>query len=337
MGKGIAVSKDLRSRILRAFQDGEKQAAIARRFSLIPSTVSRIISYFNERDHLDTITKSGRPRKTHVRTDRLIKRISENDPWKSGPQIKAEVPDINISCRTIQRRLVEAKLYSRRPAKKPLISARNKAARLAFARRHIDWTAADWKKVLFSDETRYNIFNSDGMRRVRRPVNQRFNHKYVTPTIKHGKGSVVLWACFSSGGIGPLHFIDGIMDRFMYRNIMENVMLPFAEWEMPLRFIFQHDNDPKHTSNHVQEWFRQNNIRVLDWPAQSPDLNPIENLWEEVERRIRTELFPNKQALMNKISEVWRNLPLSVLENLINSMPRRCGKVIANNGYAIGY
>lgn len=143
MGKGVDVSKHLRSRILRAFQDGVKQAGSARRFSLVPSTVSRIISYFNERNNLNTIPKLGRPRKMTAHKDRLIKRISVNDPWKFGPQIKVEIPHINISSRTIQRRLVDARLYSRRPAKKPLISARNRAARLAFARRHINWTAAD--------------------------------------------------------------------------------------------------------------------------------------------------------------------------------------------------
>ncbi|MCM0158344.1 transposase [Candidatus Nardonella dryophthoridicola] len=114
-------------------------------------------------------------------------------------------------------------------------------------------------------------------------------------------------------------------------------MLPYAEWEMPLRFVFQQDNDPKHTSRLVQEWFQENNVQVLQWPAQSPDLNPIENLWEEVERQIRTMTFPNKQTLIDKINEVWTNMPIVIIQNLISSMPRRCQKVIANNGYPINY
>jgi hypothetical protein len=117
--------------------------------------------------------------------DRRIKRMSQNDPWLSAPRIIAEIPEILVSPRTIQRRLIQAKLFSRRPVKKPLVSRRNRLARLAFARQHINWTIHDWKKVLFSDETRYKMYNSDGMKR---PVNTRFNPKYVTPTIKHGGG-----------------------------------------------------------------------------------------------------------------------------------------------------
>jgi hypothetical protein len=120
------------------------------------------------------------------------------------------------------------------------------------------------------------------------------------------------------------------MYRFVYRDILHNVMLPYAEWEMPLRFVFQHDNDPKHTARLVQEWFQNNNVEILQWPAQSPDFNPIENLWDEVERRIRTTRFPNTQALLEKINEVWANLPDNTIQNLISSMPRRCRAIINN-------
>jgi hypothetical protein len=199
--------------------------------------------------------------------DRRIKRMSQNDPWLPAPRIIAEIPEMLVSPRTIQRRLIQAKLFSRRPVKKPLVSRRNRLARLAFAREHINWTIHDWKKVLFSGETRYKMYSSDGMKRVTRPVNHqntRFNLKYATPTIKHEGGSVFLSGCFSWNGVGPLHRIEGIIDRyFVYRDILQNVMLPYAEWEMPLRFVFQHDNDPKHTTRLVQEWFHNNNAEIL--------------------------------------------------------------------------
>lgn len=337
MPKGKPICLEVKRMVVTAFLEGKNVDSISRQFVLPSYTVSKIISRYRERGHIEKMPKSGRPRKTTFWMDRRIKRISQRDPWLSGPRIVAEIPELDVSPRTVQRRLVEAKLYSRRPAKKPLVSERNRRARLEFARLHLHWTVQDWKKILFSDETRYKIFNSDGMRRVRRPINKRFHPKYVTPTIKHGKGSVFLWGCFSWGGVGPLHFIDGIMDRLVYRDILQNVMLPYAEWEMPLRFVFQQDNDPKHTSRLVQNWFDENNVQVLQWPAQSPDLNPIENLWEEVERGIPTTNFPNKQSLIDKINEVWTNLPIITTQNLISSMPRRCQKVISNNGYPINY
>jgi hypothetical protein len=275
MPKGVNTSKQLKERVLEAFHNGELQAEISRRFVIPRYTVCRILQNSKEREHLDDILKTGRPRKSSLTTDRLIKRISQNDPWKSAPHIKSEIENFNLSTRSVQRRLVEAKLFGRRPARKPLISKKNKTARLELATEHVGWNREDWQKILFSDETKYDLFKSDGTRWVRRPMNERFNEKYIAPTVKHGGGNVMLWGCFSYHGVGPLQFIDGNMDRFHYRDILNRVMLPYAEWNMPLRFVFQHDNDPKHASLLVREWLQENLIRVMMWPSQSPDLNPI--------------------------------------------------------------
>jgi hypothetical protein len=163
-------------------------------------------------------------------------------------------------------------------------------------------------------------------------MNERFNEKYIAPTVKHDGGNVMLWGCFSHHGVGPLQFIDCNMDRFHYRDILNRVMLPYAEWNIPLRFVFQHDNDPKHASLLVREWLQENLIRVMKWPSQSADLNPIEHLWEEVERRIRCQNFRNKNELMIKRQEVWNEIPQSTLDKLIDSMPRRCVAVIKSKG-----
>ena len=94
------------------------------------------------------------------------------------------------------------------------------------------------------------------------------------------------WGCFSTKGTGPIERVCGIMDQHVYRQMVEEVMLPYAEENMPLRWWFQQDNDPKHTAKSVRRYFDEKMIPVLSWPSQSPDLNPIENLWNQFDSAV---------------------------------------------------
>lgn len=242
----------------------------------------------------------------------------------------------NVSVRTVRRRLAESGLNGRIACKKPFISKANMVKRKKFAQEHLSWSKDDWAKVLWSDESKFNLCNSDGIRYVRRPVNTRFDPKYTIGTVKHGGGNIMCWGCFSLSGLGPLHRIDGKMDQVVYREILENVMLPHAR-AMNRGWIFQHDNDPKHTAKSVKNWLVQKKIKVMEWPAQSPDLNPIENLWGEVERKLRGQKFKKPDDLFQAVDQAWHSIPEAFIEKLIESMPRRCQAILKAKGAATKY
>lgn len=145
----------------------------------------------------------------------------------------------------------------------------------------------------------------------------------------------MVWGCFSKSGVGTLQVIPTTMTKEVYIDILEkNLKVSARKLKLPGSFEFQQDNDPKHTAKVVKEWFRASNVKVMDWPAQSPDLNPIENLWDELDRRIRLrESRPkNCKELEAALHEEWNKITPEVCAKLVESMPRRIQAVLDNKG-----
>ncbi|KAI4902934.1 hypothetical protein NFI96_003306 [Prochilodus magdalenae] len=184
---------------------------------------------------------------------------------------------------------------------------------------------------MWSDETKIELFGLNSTRHVWRKKNDEYNPKNTIPTVKHGGGNIILWGCFSAKGTGRLHRIVGRMDGAMYREVLANNLLPSVRaLKMGRGWVFQHDNDPKHTARATKEWLRRKHLKVLEWPSQSPDLNPIENLWRELKVRVAQRQPRNLKALEEICMEEWAKIPAAVCANLVKNYRKRLISVIAN-------
>jgi len=283
--------------------------------------------------------KSGRPSILKTRHQRLILRKITSGQLNTAVDIQhylQEAENINIHADTIRNCLKEAGLKSFPKVKKPLLTKRHIQQRLDFAHKYQYWTVDDWKRVIWSDETKINRLGSDGRKWGWKKPGTPLQQHHIQPTVKHGGGHLMVWGCMTAHGVGNLVRIDSTLNAELYCGILDEHLASSVEYygDSLANFIFQQDNDPKHTSKLAQQWFADHEIEVLYWPAQSPDLNPIEHLWVYLKRRLSNyEFMPTSMhELWIRLEQEWNAIPASVCIDLIESMPRRIAAVLKAKG-----
>ena len=253
---------------------------------------------------------------------------------RSAVSIAAEIEEVGgqpVSAQTIRRTLCQIGVHGCHPRRKPLLKTIHKEACKQFAEdrstKHMDY----WNHVLWSDEMKINLFGLDGFKQMWRRPGEEYKDKCVMPTVKHGGGNVMVWGCMCATGVGELHFIEGNMNSNMYCKILQQSIIPSLQ-KLGCRAVFQHVNDPKHTSKMTTALLKRLRVKMMDWPSMSPDLNPIEHLWGILKRKVEVRKVSNIRQFQDVIMEEWKSIPVATCEALVNSMPRGVKAVLDNDG-----
>jgi transposase len=291
-------------------------------------------------------TRPGRPKKLSARDERLLVKSVREDPKKPFGHHKANLENagVSICIKTLTKYLNDKGYHSFKAAHKLDLKPVHIEKRLAWTLNKVNWGLDDWKRVIWFDESKFNLVGNDGGIRVTRQIGERYKPGHIVPTKKFGSGSVMIWGCFWAGGLGPLVVLDGSVNQEKYIACLRDNFLPWLinlTEEKGTDFIFQEDGASFHTGKLSRKWkSEQNVIKGFDfWPAQSPDLNPIEHLWDYLERKIeaRRHQMQNLDQLRACLQDEWQKIPLDLLQKLAYSIPSLCKEVIEAKGRTTKY
>ncbi|GFV12591.1 transposable element Tcb2 transposase [Trichonephila clavipes] len=318
MSQRRRLPNSLRWRAVGWMEMGLSQADAARRLNVSRSVVQRLWDQYHFEDSVSRRPVPGRPRATTPAEDRFLALSARRRRTTTVPQLVAD----------------HFQASGRR------ISATTRRNRLCWAREHVSWTQQQWASVLFTDESRFTM-ESDSVRLlIWREQRTRYHQSNTVERHSYRGGGILVWAGISLGGHTDLHvFHGGTVTGLRYRDeILDPYVRPYAA-AIGNDFILMDDNARPHRARIVEEYLEDHGLERMEWPARSPDLNPIEHLWDYLGREVAAlnppprSLHELKQGLLC----VWSSLPIPVSDNLINSMGNRCRKCIQVRGGHIPY
>lgn len=334
------VSEFDRGRIVAYRDCGLSFREIGQRVGRNQATVMRICNRWMQEGTTDRRGRSHPPRCTTARDDRHIVRMAVMDRAATSRTIAQQIQSVthhSVSARTIRRRLQQSGMSARRPLLRLPLTGNHRRLRRQWCDERRTWTT-EWNDIVFTDESRFCLQHHDGRIRVWRHRGERLLNCCVMHRHTGPAPGIMVW-----GGIGfhcrtPLVRIAGTLNSQRYiSEVLEPVVLPYIQ-RLPSA-IFQQDNARPHVARNVQEFFFTHQIELLPWPACSPDLSPIENVWSMLAQRLARDTPPaaTPDQLWQYVEAAWTAVPQGYIQSLFDSMPRRVAAVIANNGGHTNY
>ncbi|UYV67486.1 hypothetical protein LAZ67_5000874 [Cordylochernes scorpioides] len=231
--------------------------------------------------------------------------------------------------KTISRRLVANGLHSCRPLRRLPLTPPNRRQRLEWCRARSTWMT-EWHRVVFSDESRFCLSSDSRRVRVWRRRGERSNPAAIVerPTVR--QRGIMVWGAIAYDSRSPLLHIRGTMTAQRYvDDVLRPVTLPYLQG-VP-NALYQQDNARPHTARISQQALQD--VQMLPWPPYSPDLSPIEHVWDIIGRRLHALPQPRSEdELWQMVEREWRAIPQDAIRTLIDSLPRRVAACIAVRG-----
>ena len=329
--------------IVRLLANGNFQREVARILGVSQGCICKILRRNREtgRPHQ---RKCGRSMKISTpREDHQLLRMVKMNCFITAPRLRMQMIrrfGRQMSVRTIRRRLLAAEYWSRRPARCPRLTLEHRRRRPPWVgRRHRMWDLRQWRHCIFSDESRFSLYHSDGAVRMRLRQGERLIDACVQPNDGIRVLSVMVWGAIHHGGRRELVLVDGAMNRHRYIQILRNQMLPWATGVFGRNFVYVQGNALPHTARSTTAFLDQQDVEVMDWPARSPVMNPIEHVWDQMSVWIRDMDDPASTVaeLNNAVYQAWAAVWPGRVRTLAESMPRRVRALLAARGGHTSY
>ncbi len=326
------ISIEKQAEVLTLSREGYCVKDIQNRTKVSRRSIGRIL----KRDAVQKERKypngTGRPRLISREKEIQIKRIVKRDKRATMSQIISKIGE-NVSKSTMSRIFKKNRLRRRKLRTKPLLSEAQKAKRVDFARDHCS-SKYEWNKWIFSDEKKFNLDGPDGYRYYWCDLQSKDDQEIFSKDFNCRK-SVMVWGAISKNGVSPLIECKTKQKGPDYIEVLEKGLIPIYDDGD----VFQHDGASCHRAKVTKNFLKENSIVSPQWPAKSPDLNPIENIWGWMSRRVYAgkPAYPDLESLKHAIFQAWDEIPDELLDSLIDSMPKRLQEVIEKKGNPIKY